>query len=115
MRQDKSLSFYKTEQVESVYQEFPNADNITRRLKKLVQIISRSEFQEPNVIHFDAEEAPADKETTGLDLIEKQAICEVMCDIGGMFGQTTSADGKEDLAQFRKELGKRLEVLRASN
>lgn len=45
MRQDQSLSFFKTEQVESVYQEFPNADNITRRLKKLVQIISRSEFQ----------------------------------------------------------------------
>ena len=46
--------------------------------------------------------------------MEKQAICEVMCDIGGMFGQTTSVDGKEDLAQFRKELGRRLDMLKAS-
>lgn len=36
MRSDINLSFYKSEQVEGQYQEFPNADNITRRLKKLV-------------------------------------------------------------------------------
>ena len=36
MRSDTKLSFHKTEQVESQYQDFPNADNITRRLKKLV-------------------------------------------------------------------------------
>ena len=37
MRADKALSFYKTEQVTiGQYAEFPNADNITRRLKKLV-------------------------------------------------------------------------------
>ena len=36
MRQDPSLSFLKTEQVQWQFTEFPNADNITRRLKKLV-------------------------------------------------------------------------------
>lgn len=36
MRADTKLSFHKSEQVEGQYNEFPNADNITRRLKKLV-------------------------------------------------------------------------------
>lgn len=36
MRMDKNLCFYKVDLVPHVYQEFPNADNITRRLKKLV-------------------------------------------------------------------------------
>jgi len=45
MRSDINLSFYKTELVQGQYQEFPNADNITRRLKKLVQIIGKSEYQ----------------------------------------------------------------------
>ena len=45
MRSDTELSFYRTEKVtEGQYQEFPNADNITRRLKKLVQIIGRPEY-----------------------------------------------------------------------
>lgn len=35
-----------------------------------------------------------------------------MCDIGVMQGQATSLDGKEDLAQIRKELGRRLEILK---
>ena len=45
MRADKQLSFYATEQVECQFNEFPYADNITRRLKKLVQIFGKSEFQ----------------------------------------------------------------------
>ena len=45
MRSDTKLSFHKSEQVEGQYQEFPNADNITRRLKKLVQIIGKTEYQ----------------------------------------------------------------------
>jgi hypothetical protein len=45
MRADKRMSFHKSEQVEGQYQEFPNADNITRRLKKLVQIVGKPEYQ----------------------------------------------------------------------
>lgn len=45
MRSDRRLSFYETEQVECQFNEFPYADNITRRLKKLVQIFGKSEFQ----------------------------------------------------------------------
>ena len=44
MRGDRKLSFYATEQVECQFNEFPYADNITRRLKKLVQIFGKSEF-----------------------------------------------------------------------
>ena len=44
MRADRNLSFYATELVDFQYSEFPNADNITRRLKKLVQIIGKSEY-----------------------------------------------------------------------
>lgn len=44
MRSDTNLSFYKIDTVLGQYQEFPNADNITRRLKKLVQIIGKSEY-----------------------------------------------------------------------
>ena len=36
MRSDRKLSFFETEQVECQFNEFPYADNITRRLKKLV-------------------------------------------------------------------------------
>ena len=36
MRADTKFSFFATEQVECQYSEFPNADYITRRLKKLV-------------------------------------------------------------------------------
>jgi hypothetical protein len=45
MRADKELSFYNTELVAGQFQEFPNADNITRRLKKLVQIFGKNEYQ----------------------------------------------------------------------
>jgi hypothetical protein len=46
MRVDPTLSFAATEQVENQFgSEFPNADNITRRLKKLVQIIGKDEYQ----------------------------------------------------------------------
>ena len=45
MRTDPKLSFVATEQVENQFgSEFPNADNITRRLKKLVQIVGKDEF-----------------------------------------------------------------------
>ena len=43
MRADQKLSFYETEKVEYQFNEFPYADNITRRLKKLVQIFGKSE------------------------------------------------------------------------
>ena len=45
MRADQKLSFHQSEQITvGQYAEFPNADNITRRLKKLVMIIARPEY-----------------------------------------------------------------------
>ena len=71
MRTDKKLSFYATELVDFQYSEFPNADNITRRLKKLVQIIGKSEYQVG--LRFDV---PVDgPELTGFTRREKEVIC----------------------------------------
>ena len=38
-----------------------------------------------------------------------------MADIGVMVSQTTSVDGKEDLAQIRKEMARRLAIIKMSN
>lgn len=66
MRTDKSLSFHLLESIEGTYQEFPNADNITRRLKKLVQMIGK---QMESGLKFDNTDNL--KEPTGYTLSEK--------------------------------------------
>ena len=77
MRIDKSLSFHLLEKVEGTFQEFPNADNITRRLKKLVQMIAK---QAETGFKFDNMDNL--KEPTGYTLKEKDIIIDVLLDIG---------------------------------
>lgn len=67
MRQDQNLSFFGTELVAGQYQEFPNADNITRRLKKLVQIFGKNEYYNNLTFEINMNE----KEPTNLSLLEK--------------------------------------------
>ena len=55
---------------------FPLAENITRRLKKLVQLISRIEGQ------FDFESITKPSEPTGFSAEEKQAIVDTIGDFG---------------------------------
>jgi hypothetical protein len=92
MRADKKMSFHKSEQVEGQFQEFPNADNITRRLKKLVQIIGKPEYQ---TVSFDRVQST--QEPTGLNLGEKNLICNLLINQGIPVG----ADGKNDYGYLR--------------
>jgi hypothetical protein len=74
MRVDKKLSFFATEQVECQFNEFPYADNITRRLKKLVQIFGKSDFQ-VNLCFKHPVDGP---EPTFFTRQEKEIICEIL-------------------------------------
>lgn len=79
MRADEQLSFYRSEQITvGQYAEFPNADNITRRLKKLVMIIARPEYAYciDFVTNLNA------NETTGLTKDEKRVLCELLIENG---------------------------------
>eukprot|EP00347_Sterkiella_histriomuscorum_P020477 403337650 len=98
MRNDKTLSFHKSEQVEGQYQEFPNADNITRRLKKLVQIIGKSEYQQG----LSFEKAMNAQEPTGFTLDEKNMIYEILINVG----VPVNSEGKNDYGFIRNKLVK---------
>lgn len=94
MRTDRKLSFFETEQVECQYgSEFPNADNITRRLKKLVQIIGKNEYQ--TNLSFNSQET--ESEPTGLSLEEKNGIVSLLKRHGlTSTSANVSSEGKVD-------------------
>lgn len=96
MRSDTNLSFYKTELVAGQYQEFPNADNITRRLKKLVQIIGKNEYQQ----NLNFEKNQSALEPTNLSLDEKNLIFSLLVDIG----LPVNNDSKDDYNFIKNEL-----------
>ena len=96
MRNDSNLSFYKTEQVSGQYQEFPNADNITRRLKKLVQIIGKHEYQ----VNLNFEINQSAQELTNLTLQEKNIIYELLVD----HGLPINNDMKDDYSFLKNQL-----------
>lgn len=89
------MSFHKSEQVEGQFQEFPNADNITRRLKKLVQIIGKPEYQS---VSFDRVQST--QEPTGLNLEEKNLLCEILINMG----LPLTTDGKNNYGYLRGQL-----------
>ena len=95
MRIDKTLSFHLLENVEGSYQEFPNADNITRRLKKLVQMIGK---QAESGFKFDSMENLI--EPSGYNLLEKKTIINVLLNIG----VPISNDSKYDWSQLREKV-----------
>ena len=96
MRADTKLSFSKLEK-DSSFQEFPNADTITRRLKKLIQIIIKSESSN-GIISF--EDRKNIKEPTGFTLEEKNKIIEFLID----FGVPLNSEGKSDWSILREQL-----------
>lgn len=96
MRSDPKLSFSKLEK-DSSFQEFPNADTITRRLKKLIQIIIKSESSN-GVISF--EDRKNIKEPTGFSLEEKNKIVEFLID----YGVPLNNEGKSDWAALKDQL-----------
>lgn len=96
MRQDPSLTFLKTEQVAWQFTEFPNADNITRRLKKLVQIFGKVEYQ--GELRFDL--PPQPHESSGLSQSEKAKITQILT----IYGVPTTGDGKSDFNFIRNKM-----------
>ena len=95
MRNDPKLSFHLLENIEGTYQEFPNADNITRRLKKLVQMIGK---QKEIGLKFDNIDGL--KEPTGYSLVEKEVIIKVLLDIG----VPLSKDSKYDWTYLKERV-----------
>jgi hypothetical protein len=101
MRSDPKLSFSKLEK-DSNFQEFPNADTITRRLKKLIQIIIKSENN--GVISFDDKKNV--KEPTGFTLEDKNKILGFLID----YGVPLNSEGKSDWAGLKDQLIKSLSI-----
>lgn len=99
MRSNLSFKFHK---LEGGFQEFPNADTITRRLKKLIQIIVK---EQPNLkkLNFTANNA-LETESTGWSLSEKKCILELVTD----FGIPITSEGKYDWTLLREMLSQRI-------
>ena len=96
MRSDPKLSFSKLEK-DSNFQEFPSADTITRRIKKLIQIIIKNESNN-GLISFENKKSL--KEPTGFNLQEKNSIINFLMD----YGVPLNHEGKSDWAMLRDQL-----------
>ena len=82
MRTDRKLCFYETEKAPWQFNEFPYADNITRRLKKLVQIFGKPDYQ----VNLCFEKPVDGPELTFFTKREK----EIIIDILSMYGLPVS-------------------------
>lgn len=108
MRNDPKFTLSKVEN-ESNFQEFPNSDNITRRLKKLIQSIVKVESLNNGVISF--EETKNVKDPTGFNLEEKQQILKYLINKG----VPVTSDGKNDWAEFKEDLQREVKNLGKHN
>jgi hypothetical protein len=91
MRNDKSLSFSQIEN-DSSFKDFPNADTITRRLKKLMQSVSKCK-------EFDFDKEQQYFEVTGWGTEDKQALLDLVSD----FGVPLNLEGKNDWSQLKEK------------
>ena len=82
--------------MEGQYSEFPNADNITRRLKKLVQFVAKEEYSQSRT--FDVIQTA--QEPTGLSIQEKNILCDTLIN----HGLPLTSEGKSDIAFLRTKL-----------
>lgn len=99
MRSDQKYIFSKFEKESSNnLQEFPSADTITRRLKKLVQIIVKYEQSNNGVISFC--EKVVNKDPTGFSLDYKYKILSYLIDKG----VPLTSEGKYDWFQFKSDV-----------
>ena len=97
MRDNQKFSFHRLEKVEGSFQEFPNADTITRRLKKLVQFLGK---YETHLDHLNFETNEAENEPSGFSLEEKNKIVELLID----FGIPMNSEGKVEWGTFKDKL-----------
>lgn len=95
MRQDTKLSFSKLEKNDS-FQEFPNADTITRRLKKVIMKIIQNDTD--GTLSFD--ENPNMKEPTGFTLEEKNNVVDYLIN----FDIPLNSEGKSDWNLLKEKL-----------
>ncbi len=94
IRKDAKFSFCKLDK--NSFQEFPNADTITRRLKKIVQIIMKSD----NLISgSDNDKENVIKESTGFSLEEKNKIVHYFIN----FGIPVNSEGKYDYSALKEK------------
>ena len=93
MKKDNELSFGKLEG--SSLHDFPNPDTITRRLKRLIQIIIRKENENEN----ESEENKS-KETSGFSLEEKNKIITYLIN----YGIPINNSGKNDWSALKMKL-----------
>ena len=100
MRTDTSYSFYLLSKVEDACQEFPLADTITRRLKKLIATIMKS--VESGEVSFENEANM--NEPTGLSLPAKNCLITMLHD----FGIPLSAELKNDWPKLREMVAREL-------
>lgn len=103
MRQDNKLSFAKVDN-ESNFQDFPNADNITRRLKKLIQIIMKYEQNNNGIISFIDREVK--KDPTGFSYEEKNLVLKYLINRG----IPVNIEGKNDFSQLRDDIYQHLKL-----
>lgn len=75
LKDDPKLSFSKLKPNDSYY-AFPQAENLTRRLKKLAQLVSRIDG------NYDFESGIKASEPSGFTADEKDAIIQIIGDLG---------------------------------
>jgi len=88
--------------VVSSYSEFPNADTITRRLKKLTQLIGKAEDREGN-IDFESQD---ENELQGWDLEDKKKFFKFVSN----FGVILNNEGKPNWIELRERITKEPEL-----
>ena len=95
MRKDTKFSFYILDK--NSFQEFPNANSITRRLKTITQIIMKNENTENG---NDNDKDDFIKESTIFSLDEKNNIVNYLIN----FGIPINSQGKSDYNSLREKL-----------
>ena len=94
IKEDPKLSFCKLKSNDSYY-AYPLAENLTRRLKKLAQLISRVDGQ------YDFEGVLRASENSGFSFDEKAAIIQVLGDYGVPY--TADDINKPDWSLFKQK------------
>jgi len=99
MKSNKKISFYQLDQPEKNFTDFPLADHITRRLKKLVQLIEK--VINDKTLHFKIPPlGKEEKEASGLSADEKEQVCCILEN----FGMPSLNDGKLDYNFLKSKL-----------
>lgn len=103
MRNEPKFSFTKLEN-ETNFQDFPSADTITRRLKKLIQIIVKCESNNNGIISFEG--TKNNKDPTGFSLEEKKNILYFLINKG----VPVTIEGKNDYSAFKEDLVREVKI-----